>query len=513
MINNFFKFRGSGILAHITSLPSRFGIGDIGLSSYVFLDFLHKANQRVWQILPSHPTHAHFDHSPYMSSSAFAGSYLLISPQLLIEDDLVRKESLIDCPVFSPYFTEFTRVEEFKKKLLHEAFLNFDANKEPFFDEFAAQNAWVEDYALFMAAKEKWNDSPWYSWPQDIARRNPAALAELTRNLQDTVNYYTFEQYIFYKQWRLLKKRAAEAKVKIFGDIPIYVSLDSADVWANQEIFTLRRDSLRPSHVAGVPPDYFAKTGQRWGNPLYRWNSRNEKTQQKLMAWWEKRFSHIFQLVDIARVDHFRGFESYWSIPEENTTAVDGVWLKGPGKTFFDTLKKKLGELPIVAEDLGIITPNVEKLRDELGFPGMKILQFAFDGNPQNAFLPYNFSTQNCIVYTGTHDNDTTVGWFLSEQVSEAIRHTVRRLANRADVENSSIHRDMMHLAYSSTSALAIIPLQDILGFGGDCRMNTPGTATGNWKWRCAPEYLTDFLADSLSDQARLYGRSYQRPE
>ena len=504
----FLTSRAAGILAHITSLPSPHGIGDIGLSSNAFLDFLQNANQRYWQILPFHPTHPAFDHSPYMSSSAFAGSPVLICGISLMQEYFTDRQPPPQSPSFSPYFVEFEKVVPFKKQLLQEAFSVFIANRDPLFKEFLANNSWLHDYSLFMACKEHYENAPWNQWPERLARRSAEALTEHQEKLQKKITYYQFEQYIFQKQWDALHSEASKREIQLIGDVPIYTAFDSADVWANQEIFTIDQETLKPIYVSGVPPDYFSKTGQRWGNPLYRWNSPDAATQARLMQWWENRFSRMFQLVDIIRIDHFRGFESYWSIPEESETAVDGKWLKGPGKNFFAALERKLGTLPIIAEDLGIITQEVETLRDDLGFPGMKVLQFAFDGNPDNTFLPHNFTTSHCIVYTGTHDNDTTVGWFLDDQLSDVNRDFIKRICNHHLLDQIRIHEDLIFLAYSSISKLAVIPLQDILGFGNDCRMNTPGVAQGNWKWRCAPEYLSHELARHVSNQTEIFSRN-----
>ena len=305
----------------------------------------------------------------------------------------------------------------------------------------------------------------------------------------------------------MLRDYAGARHISLIGDIPIYIGLDSADVWANQEIFELDRRTLHPRRVSGVPPDYFSDTGQRWGNPLYRWHSHDPGTREKLLDWWSERLRSIFELVDVARIDHFRGFESYWAIPASEETAVKGKWVKGPGISFFKKVQERLGPLKIIAEDLGDITQEVVMLRDKLNFPGMKILQFAFDANPDNPFLPYNFKSANCVVYTGTHDNDTTTGWFLSDRLDDEQRRFIKRFANRDLLDASSIHRDFIYLALSSSAALAIIPLQDLLGFGSDCRMNVPGEAEGNWKWRCAPEFLTDDLADWLKIAATRFGR------
>ncbi len=500
--------RSSGILAHITSLPSDFGIGDIGCSSYRFIDFLEKAGQQYWQILPVGPTHTFFDNSPYMCCSAFAGNPLLICCELLAEDGLINKSSLENHPEFKPYTTQYNSVASFKRSLLEEAFKQFTLGKNEDFAKFIAQTEWLDDYALFMALKEKYSFKGWFDWPRDIGNRNPKVIQTLHTELKTKIDYFRFEQYVFFSQWKRLRTRAENKSIQLIGDIPIYVGVDSVDVWANQDIFLLDPDSFLPTHVAGVPPDYFSKTGQRWGNPLYRWNSKDKKVTDKLYGWWKKRVQSNFKLTDVARIDHFRGFANYWSIPADEETAVNGEWLKGPGEDFFTALLAELDTLPIIAEDLGIITEDVVKLLDNLGFPGMKILQFAFDDKEDNSFLPHNFSTQNCVVYTGTHDNDTTLGWFLSDSLTEEERERIKLYANREHHDHSPIYHDLIHLAFGSIAALAIIPLQDVLGYGSDCRMNTPSTSRGNWSWRCTADALKDETAQWLKRKTVLFGRA-----
>lgn len=499
--------RASGILAHFTSLPSPYGIGDIGPSSYTFLDFLESAGQSYWQFLPTVPTNPLFDNSPYMSTSAFAGSPLLISPDLLFEEKLISKASLRNHPDFNRYRTDFVAVADYKSRLLEEAFDNFTDFEGKAFLEFTETTPWLEDYALFMALKEEFSNIGWFDWPVGLATRKPEILAAHKQKNNRRFQYYCFEQFEFFRQWQLFRQAAEKACIRLFGDIPIYVGLDSVDVWTNQEIFTLDEKTLQPTHVAGVPPDYFSTTGQRWGNPLYRWESLDARIGERLLDWWTARISSIFSMVDTARIDHFRGFESYWAIPAANETAVEGEWRTGPGKALFDNLFKRLGKLDIIAEDLGIITQEVSRLRDSLGFPGMKVLQFAFDGNPDNSFLPYNYDTANCVVYTGTHDNDTTVGWFLSDLLDDNLRDNIKHHANRRLNDGCGIHEDLIYLALASIGRLTIFPLQDILGFGSDCRMNTPGMPTGNWSWRCAPEFLTPEIAESLRDRMERFGR------
>ncbi|MDO8948010.1 MAG: 4-alpha-glucanotransferase [Desulfocapsaceae bacterium] len=502
--------RGSGILAHITSLPSPYGIGDLGYSSHTFLEFLARAGQGHWQFLPTGPGNPVFDNSPYMSSSAFAGSPLLISPDLLLENGLIKESSLKTAPVFSEFSTDFPQVSLYKGKILQEAFFNFSPDSQQFIT-FKEDTPWLDDYSLFMVLKEEFQALGWFDWPAEIATRRPEALAALRLKHHDRMEYYAFEQFEFFRQWQILRAKARKENIKLIGDIPIYVGWDSVDVWANQEIFILDPESLRPIHVAGVPPDYFSATGQRWGNPLYKWQSSDENIQKKLTNWWIERFRTVFQMVDTARIDHFRGFEAYWSIPEEEETAIEGEWLKGPGKLFFDKIFSALGPLDIIAEDLGIITQEVTILRRTLGFPGMKVLQFAFDDNPDNPFLPHNFTSSNCVVYTGTHDNDTTVGWFLSDHLTPSQRWRIKKNVNQEDDNPSTIHKDLIYLAMASIGRLTIFPLQDILGFGNDCKMNSPGTSKGNWTWRCAPRFLTESLSSWLRAETDLFGRCAEK--
>ncbi len=502
-----FHMKSSGILAHVTSLPSKFGIGDIGPSSYSFIDFLVNSGQRYWQFLPVGPTNPVFDNSPYTSSSAFAGSFLLISPELLYQNGLLDKEDIQVVPYFSKYTVEFEKIIPFKLQLLAKAFTRFAGFDSDEYTSFLATAPWLDDYARFMTLRELYSDKAWFDWPKDITTRDTDALSKLHRDHETQINYYRFEQFEFYRQWQLLRKYATSSSVNLFGDIPIYVGLDSADVWANQDIFKLDPTTHTPTHVAGVPPDYFSETGQRWGNPLYRWHACNKDVSQKLLAWWIERFRSVFKLVDVARIDHFRAFESYWSVPVKEETAINGNWVKGPGESFFASVFKELGPLNIIAEDLGVITPAVEKLRDDLGFPGMKVLQFAFDNNPKNSFLPCNYENPNFVVYTGTHDNDTSVGWYLSDKITDEDRREIALFANRTFGDNRSIHENLIYLALSSICNLAVIPLQDLLGFGNDCRMNTPGTKKGNWAWRCSQEFLTDEVSKSLKEKTITFGR------
>ncbi len=503
--------RAGGILFSVSSLPGPYGIGDLGPGALRFIDFLARAGQKYWQILPVGPTSPIFGNSPYMSFSAFGGNPLFISPELLIEQNLLRRSDL-PAADFSEYMVEYESLIAWKKKILNLAWQHFQANGlRKTLDAFRNQHPWVNDHALFLALKGYYKQSPWYKWPGEIRFREQSALQKATNVLSREIDQVVFEQYLFFRQWEQLHSYAHKKNIQLIGDLPIYVGLDSVDVWANQEIFDLDAKSGRPENIAGVPPDYFSATGQRWGNPLYRWNSRLKTVKKRLYDWWQQRLELIFNQVDVIRIDHFRGFESYWSIPAKEKTAINGTWQKGPGKSFFLEMERRLGPLPIIAEDLGIITPAVEKLRDDLGYPGMKILLFAFDGKPDNKYLPQNMQ-RNCVVYTGTHDNDTAVGWYLAPEVTQDSRRQAKRQANKTNNDASSFHQDMIYLAHSSTAALSIIPMQDLLGFGNDCRMNIPSTTEGNWSWRCAQRFITDELADWFRETTEFFGRLNQPP-
>lgn len=503
--------RSSGILAHISSLPSPYGIGDIGPASYDFLTFLKNCEQTYWQFLPTNPTNGHFDYSPYMANSAFAGNPLFLSPELLHQAGYVSGDDIANKPDFPAYTTDFDSVVPFKTALLQKAFLSFQQNPPTTFASFVTNNSsWLDDYALFMVAKKIYQEKGWFDWPEEIASRDNTAMKQFTEQNKALIEYYYFEQFEYFRQWQLLQDRCRQNGIILFGDLPIYVSYDSVDVWANQQLFSLNPATLRLTHVSGVPPDYFSSNGQRWGNPLYNWQSKDPKIARSLTDWWARRFRHLFTQVEVARIDHFRGFESYWSIPAESDTAIAGTWLKGPGIMFFKELELRLGQMNIIAEDLGIITEEVIRLRDDLKFPGMKVLQFAFDGNPKNSFLPHNFDTPQCVVYTGTHDNDTTLGWFLSDKITEQQRTEIKFSANRSPHDQSPIHKDMIYLAQSSMSHLCIFPLQDILGFGNDCKMNSPGEPTGNWRWRCGNEFFTEKIVRYMAESTTRFGRNRQ---
>ncbi len=498
--------RGAGILLPIYSLPSPYGIGNIGPSAFAFIDFLADSGQKYWQILPLGPTSSVFGNSPYMSYSSLAGNPLFISPELLVGNALL-KQTEIAADGFSEYLVEYPQVTKYNTRLLLLAWQKFSSlNADAELEKFKRKNPWACDYALFLSLKKRYRQRPWYAWPKEIRLRKNQATLQAKAELADEINYHTFVQYLFFTQWDALHRYARKQGIRIVGDLPIYVALDSVDVWVHQEIFELQATNGRPKSVAGVPPDYFSSTGQLWGNPLYRWHARSTTVKKHLYDWWQHRLEAAFTMADVIRIDHFRGFSSYWSVPAHEKTAIHGKWKQGPGISFFREMENRLGSMEIIAEDLGIITPEVEQLRDELGYPGMKILLFAFDGNANNSYLPQNYS-HNCVVYTGTHDNDTAVGWYLSPTTTAEMRRRAKRQANQKNDDAASFHRDLIYLAHSSVADVAIIPMQDILGFGNDCRMNTPGTIKGNWRWRCADRFITDELAEWLRDVTVFFNR------
>jgi len=491
--------RSSGLLLHLTSLPGPHGIGDLGHEAYRFVDFLAEAEQRLWQILPLGPTG--YGNSPYAARSAFAGNSLLVSLDLLRDEGLIDDADLLPTPEFPQDRVDFAAVERFKMEALGRAAERFGADASPArraaFDAFKHQNArWLHDFALFMALQGS-HGGAWQTWGEGLARRKPDALAEARGMLAASVDVHAFAQFAFAEQWSALRSYAAERGVRIVGDIPIFVALDSADVWAQPELFLLD-DRGFPTVVAGVPPDYFSATGQRWGNPLYRWDA----IAATGYTWWINRFRAMLRLVDIIRIDHFRGFQGHWEIPAEHPTAEHGRWVSGPGRDLFQAARRALGDLPIIVEDLGVITPDVVALREELGYPGMKVLQFAFGSGPSNPFLPHNFE-RNAVVYTGTHDNDTTVGWFRTAPETER-HYALEYLCG----DGESVAWDMIRVALASVADTAIAPVQDVLSLGPEARMNFPGTAEGNWSWRLGPGQLTGEHAEKLARMAQAYGRA-----
>ena len=498
--------RAAGVLLHPTCLPSRYGIGDLGDAAYRFVDFLVQSKQSLWQVLPLGPTG--YGDSPYQSFSAFAGNPMLISPDRLVREGFLPAEYVANVPGFPVQRVDFGPVIDFKSNLWGQAYAHFKQNGSPNqqaeFAQFCAEQAnWLDDFALFMALKTHHvahQGGVWNTWPRPIAFREPAAMEAWSNQLADQVGLYKFQQFLFYRQWWDLKRYANDRGIRIMGDVPIFVAFDSADVWARPDLFMLNPDGS-PSHVAGVPPDYFSETGQRWGNPLYRWQRMKENDY----AWWAGRLRMVFQQVDVVRIDHFRGFEAYWEIPAEEPTAIVGRWVKGPGEGFFRVMEEALGtqSLPIIAEDLGVITPEVVELRDQFNFPGMKILQFAFGGERNSDFLPHNFSSPNCVVYTGTHDNETTSGWY--RNANEQERDHVRRYLARS---GHDIAWDMIRLAYASVADTAVATMQDLMNLGNEARMNFPGKPSGNWQWRYSADMLTEGIAIGLCELTELYGRA-----
>lgn len=492
--------RSSGILLHPTSLPSRFGIGDLGPEAKNFVDFLAGAGQRFWQVLPLGPTG--FGDSPYMCFSAMAGNPLLISLELLRDRGFLDNAELDALPPY-PSSVDYGRVIKEKLPLLRKAWLSFRKQaaaeeREAFGAYTQAAAFWLDDFALFMALKEHYQGKPWVGWTKPLIKRTPAAISRAKQKYADTIDFHKFLQFEFHQQISSLKAYANQRHIKIIGDLPIYVAHDSAEVWAQPRYFDIDHDTGRPYAVAGVPPDYFSATGQLWGNPLYNW----EALRQDDYGWWAKRFTALLEYVDAVRIDHFRGFEAYWRVPYGESTAINGTWVKGPGEGLFNSLYQQLGDLPIIAEDLGVITPEVEALRDGFNLPGMKILQFAFGSGDDNPYLPHNYQP-NCVVYTGTHDNDTTLGWFHS--LSEEERGAVVQYLQSENL--AEIHWDMINLAFSSKATIAIVPLQDILGLDTQARMNTPSQGQGNWAWRFEPGSLTAELQQRVLALTEVSGR------
>lgn len=518
--------RKCGILVHPSSFPSKYGIGDIAYGKK-FVDFLNKSGQKLWQILPL--GHTGFGDSPYQSFSTFAGNPLLISPDLLIEDELLNKKDIENIPNFNSKKVEYGKVIDYKYGLYKKAFLKFDLKDKKYINFCNKNKFWLDDYALFMACKNFFIKSrkntyesreykiyystaskfmsdnavkdcfyggAWNSFPKGLRDREKSALYEYSKKLVDDISFYKFIQYEFNKQWLDLKAYANKNDIEIVGDIPIFVASDSSDTWSRKELFYINTKGFT-TKVAGVPPDYFSEFGQLWGNPLYNW--KNHKAEN--YNWWIKRTENVLNLVDIVRIDHFRGFESYWSVPMGEKTAVNGKWNKGPNREVFNAIKNKLGELDIIAEDLGDLNDEVIKLRKGLNFPGMKILQFAFNDSG-NDYLPHNYDSNNYVVYTGTHDNDTTIGWYREQ--SDKNKDYIRRYMN---ISGDSINWDLIRLAISSNAKYCIIPIQDVIGLGSGARMNMPGVADGNWQFRFSENDLTENMAETLNYFCKLFNR------
>ncbi|MFO1019455.1 MAG: 4-alpha-glucanotransferase [Planctomycetales bacterium] len=509
------RTRASGVLLHVTSLPGSAGSGDMGDEAYAFVDWLHRARQGLWQVLPLVPPG--YGESPYQGYSAFAGNPLLLSLERLQQEPWFSTDPgsrstfpADDCVDFR---VDFQTVIPYRQEALREAFAQFQKQasspERERIDAFREANRWwLEDYALFMSLKEYYGGVVWNNWPLPLAHRKAEALEEARRQLQEAIDSQVFFQYQFSHQWHALKQYANARGIRIIGDIPIFVAHDSADVWANQDQFFLDVNG-NPRVIAGVPPDYFSATGQRWGNPLYRWDVMRETGY----AWWIKRLSYSAKLFDYIRLDHFRGFEAYWEIPADSPDAVTGRWAPGPGAEFFQAAQQKLGPLPLIAEDLGVITPPVQALRDQFGFPGMRVIQFGFGDDPlKTLHQPHNF-VRNCVAYSGTHDNDTTVGWLNSvagkdtTRTEEQVQRERREILQYLGGKSREIHWQIIRLVLSSVARFAVVTMQDILGLGTEARMNLPGTSRGNWCWRMQPGQLLDQHAERLSRMSQSYGR------
>jgi 4-alpha-glucanotransferase len=489
--------RSAGILLHPTSLPGPYGIGDLGSAAYQWVDGLVCAGQKWWQVLPLGPTG--FGDSPYQCFSALAGNPYLVSPEFLMRDGLLAASEIGETH-FPEQRVDFGPVIQFKVRLLKQVWTNFQAGRgaalRPEFDAFISRySGWLDDYALFMALKDAHGGASWLEWPANLRRRDPNRLALARRDLSDAVGRHQFAQFLFFRQWKALKDHANGRGIRLIGDVPIFVSSDSADVWANPELFYLDAER-RPTVVAGVPPDYFSATGQLWGNPLYNW----EAVARAGYAWWVARMRATLELVDVVRLDHFRGFEAYWEVPAGQPTAEKGRWVPGPRDALFETLRRELGGLPLIAEDLGLITPEVDALRERLRLPGMRVLQFAFSA-PDNKYLPHHYE-YNTIAYTGTHDNDTTLGWFRTRP-----DHERQFLLHYAPWVERDPAWEMIRLAWSSVADLAIAPLQDVLALGTEARMNLPGRPAGNWGWRFTANQLHREVLDRLRNLTELYSR------
>ncbi|MGL5057783.1 MAG: 4-alpha-glucanotransferase [Fusobacteriaceae bacterium] len=493
--------RSSGILMHITSLPSEYGIGDFGKSAYEFVDFLHSAEQKLWQILPMGATG--YGDSPYQSFSAFAGNPYFIDLEALLEDELLINEEL---NLLKEHNKEngidYGFIYTHKLPLLKKAYKRFlEADRKKELKEFKVKHKyWIEDYCLFMSLKEKFNHGNWNSWPEEYKNREKDALKKVKEELKNKMDYYLFVQYIFFMQWEKLKVYANSKSVKIIGDIPIFVAPDSSDAWSKSEMFLFDKNK-NPKKVAGCPPDAFSEDGQLWGNPLYDW----KVIEKDGFSWWIERIKACFEIHDIVRIDHFRGFESYWAIPAGSPTAVNGKWEKGPGMKLFHAIKEAVGDMPIIAEDLGFLTPAVEKLLKDSEYPGMKILLFAFDSKEENDYLPNKYP-KNSVAYTGTHDNRTVLGWYQNCDPEDK-ESCEKYLEKMPEVKSWEINWKFIEAVWSTKSQLALAQMQDILGLGDEARMNTPSTSENNWQWRLKSSQLTEDLAQRLKKVTKEFRR------
>lgn len=495
--------RTSGVLMPISSLPSQYGIGTMGKEARRFVDFLEKGGQTYWQILPICPTS--YGDSPYQSFSSFAGNPYFIDLELLCKDKLLTKK---ECESYKwgkkPQYVDYGIMYVNRYALLRKAYERFSKKTPADYEAFCSKEAeWLDEYTLFMALKDANGGVAWSEWDDALKFRKPEAMEEAKEKYADDIAFYKMLQYLFFKQWTALKAYANEKGIRIIGDVPIYVAMDSADVWANPTQFYLDKD-LNPIEVAGCPPDAFSADGQLWGNPLFRWDVMKKDSY----SWWTKRISAMAKLYDIVRIDHFRGFDSFYAIPAKDDTAKNGVWKDGPGMDLFNVLEKKLGKLPIIVEDLGFLTPSVKKLLKDSGFPGMKVIQFAFDSREDSDYLPHNYP-QHCVVYTGTHDNDTVTGW-----MKTAPKDCVRFAKDYLNLtKEEGYNWGMMRAAWSSVADMAIVPMQDLLGLDSKARINIPSTTGGNWQWRATPEQIDNKLAKKLHKCMQMYARLREEPE
>jgi 4-alpha-glucanotransferase len=497
--------RGAGILLHISSLASPFGIGDMGPEARIFASFLHRSNQKYWQLLPLNPTEEGQGHSPYSSISSRAGNTLLISPDLLVEDGLLCEDDIKQYYLPQDGKTDYPSVDRIKAKIFEKAWENFShggsEDLQTAFEQFCEKEGyWLNDFALYMLLKQKHESQAWFQWPEEYKLRDEKSLKELEIENIESIEKIKFLQFIFSKQWHELKKYCNRLNIKLFGDLPFYISYDSVDVWAHRHLFSLDKEGHMIG-AAGVPPDAFSDDGQLWGMPVFLWDVLKENGYK----WWIERFKKNMELFDILRLDHFRAFADYWEVPANSETARNGKWIPGPGAHFFNAVRKALGELPFIAEDLGEINDAVYELRDEFAFPGMKVLQFAFgEGMPTNPYIPHNYS-ENFIAYTGTHDNNTIRGWYRHE--GNKHHDQIEQYVGKSLTEDD-IHLTMGRLAYSSVANIAILPLQDVLGLDEIARMNTPASGENNWKWRLLPGQITTDACNYLREWTILYNRA-----
>jgi 4-alpha-glucanotransferase len=496
------KRRGSGVLLHISSLPSPYGIGDLGPPAYQFADFLVQAKQSYWQILPLTSIHPRGGNSPYFGRSAFAGNPLLVSPELLAKEGLLTEEEISSPPLLSESHVDFSSMTAYKEKLFDRAFDRFRArNPGREYEDFCSRNApWLQDYCRFVAIHSHFGGKVWADWPPEVRDRGPEALKELDRELSLLLEKEKFLQYTFFRQWSSLKNYCNQRGIRIIGDLPIYVNYDSADVWVYPEIFKLDADK-KPFVVSGVPPDYFSETGQLWGNPIYRW----DVLRRTGFDWWVRRMEQNGRLCDVLRIDHFIGLSAYWEIPAQEKTAVNGKWVPAQGEAFLRLFFKKFPDFPLIAEDLGSVTPAVRELMRKFSLPGMKVLLFAFSGDTANPYLPHNH-IPHCLLYTGTHDNNTVRGWFEGEASAEEKKNLFRYLGKELSAEE--VPGEFIRLAMMSVANTVILPIQDLLGLGAESRMNIPSTTLGNWKWRLLPGQISTALADRLREMTEIYGRA-----